>query len=338
MTNRERVLRTFRRQKIDRLPVIEIAPYWDKTIERWKADGLKVPENPNDIYNYIGLYDYLGVDPHVRVRLIHRKPNFPKPVYGEGYITCRQDYLDLKKYLYPDFDPASMIGPNYMEIKKLHDAGEVFLWICPDGFFWYPRYLFGITEHLYAFYDHPDIIKEICEDLALYMQKLFADFSQVMTPDLIIFAEDMSYNHGSMISKDAFDEFVAPYYKMILPGIKALGIMPFIDSDGNVADLIPWFKGIGLEGITPLERQAGVDIVAYKRDYPDFNMFGAFDKTIMHLGIDVLQKEFERIFPVMCSGGYIPSCDHQTPPAVSLEDYRLYTAMLREYCYRAVQK
>ena len=31
-------------------------------------------------------------------------------------------------------------------------------------------------------------------------------------------------------------------------------------------------------------------------------------------------------------GGFIPSCDHQTPPGVSLEDYNLYTALLGEYC------
>jgi hypothetical protein len=37
----------------------------------------------------------------------------------------------------------------------------------------------------------------------------------------------------------------------------------------------------------------------------------------------------------MQSGSYIPAVDHQTPPAVSLEDYRLYVRWLQEYAEKA---
>jgi hypothetical protein len=40
----------------------------------------------------------------------------------------------------------------------------------------------------------------------------------------------------------------------------------------------------------------------------------------------------------MRSGCYIPSCDHQTPPAVSVEDYRLYVRLLYEYAERACRE
>jgi uroporphyrinogen-III decarboxylase len=64
-------------------------------------------------------------------------------------------------------------------------------------------------------------------------------------------------------------------------------------------------------------------------------MIGAFDKTVMHLGEARMRQEFERLLPVMRSGGYIPSVDHQTPPEVSLEDYRLYVRLLKEYAQMA---
>ena len=38
--------------------------------------------------------------------------------------------------------------------------------------------------------------------------------------------------------------------------------------------------------------------------------------------------------PVARRGGFIPGCDHQTPPEVSLRDYRLYLALYREYAGR----
>jgi hypothetical protein len=37
----------------------------------------------------------------------------------------------------------------------------------------------------------------------------------------------------------------------------------------------------------------------------------------------------------MKQGGFIPSVDHQTPPDVSLENYRLYNGILKEYCQTA---
>ena len=39
-------------------------------------------------------------------------------------------------------------------------------------------------------------------------------------------AEDMSYNHGPMISRKLFDEFVAPYYRWLIPRLQEFDILP----------------------------------------------------------------------------------------------------------------
>ena len=44
-----------------------------------------------------------------------------------------------------------------------------------------------------------------------------------------------------------------------------------------------------------------------------------------------MRREFERLLPVMRSGGYVLSVDHQTPPEVSLDNYQIYIRLLREY-------
>ena len=41
----------------------------------------------------------------------------------------------------------------------------------------------------------------------------------------------MSYNNGPMISKALFDEFLAPFYKKVIPVIHEYGVPVFIDSD-----------------------------------------------------------------------------------------------------------
>jgi len=58
----------------------------------------------------------------------------------------------------------------------------------------------------------------------------------------------------------------------------------------------------------------------------------------MNQGEEAIRREFERILPVMRSGYFVPSIDHQTPPGVSLEDYKLYLKIFKEYCEKAVKK
>jgi hypothetical protein len=60
-------------------------------------------------------------------------------------------------------------------------------------------------------------------------------------------------------------------------------------------------------------------------------MVGHYDKMVMPHGEDAMRAEFERLVPLMKSGGFIPSVDHQTPPGVSLEGYRTYLRLLHEY-------
>ena len=82
----------------------------------------------------------------------------------------------------------------------------------------------------------------------------------------------------------------------------------------------------------PLERQAGVDVSTYLQKQPQMAFIGHFDKMCMKFGADAMRAEFERVLPSMQSGKVIVSVDHQTPPDVSIENYREYVKLLFEYC------
>ena len=56
-----------------------------------------------------------------------------------------------------------------------------------------------------------------------------------------------------------------------------------------------------------------------------------FGSWIYKEAAPLTRAEFERILPAIRSGGYIPSVDHQTPPDVSMDNYRIYMRLLREY-------
>ena len=175
------------------------------------------------------------------------------------------------------------------------------------------------------------------DELAEWICRVIDEICEICTPDFMTFAEDMSYNHGPMISKAMFDEFEAPYYRTILPRLRDAGVTVFIDSDGDVTAPVDWFCDLGAQGFLPLERMAGVDVAAFRRRRGELLMLGAYDKTVMHRGEAAIRAEFDRLLPVMRSGGFIASVDHQTPPGVSLDQYRQYLAVYREYAARAAQ-
>ena len=64
---------------------------------------------------------------------------------------------------------------------------------------------------------------------------------------------------------------------------------------------------------------------------------GHFDKMTMNKGEAVMRAEFERLLPIAAKGGFLVSCDHQTPPGVSLQNYLTYLDLFREYAVKAGQ-
>ena len=326
MNNAERVQKTLSFQSPDRLPMIEWATWWSDTICRWKSEGL--PDELSDVTEIAG---YLGLDITKQYWLPTKSVDCPKEsAHGAGIISGSEDYQRLKaqKLLFPEtaFDEKELT-----KWQKIAQEGEAVIWLTLEGFFWFPRTLFGIEKHMYAFYDTPELMHKMNQDLVDFYLGQWKKFTAIATPLFMTFAEDMSYNHGPMLSKDLFDEFLAPYYNQIIDPIKQKGTRVFVDSDGDVNDLIPWLKNVGIEGILPLERMAGVDVAKIRAEHPDFLMIGGYDKTIMHKGKEAMRAEFERLLPTMKMGGFIVSIDHQTPPDVSLQCYHEYIELYDEY-------
>lgn len=315
----------------DRLPRIEWAHWWDQTVRRWEGEGL--PEG----LGVSGIKQHFGLDLDCQFGFAQMAPGAEgRPtVHGQGWVGDDRDYEALRPFLYPD--PVPIDRDRIREVALWQEAGDACVWISLSSFFWWPRVLLGIEPHLMAFYDQPDLIHRMNADQLAYMKRCVEAFTAECTPDFMTFAEDMSYNHGPMISERQFDTFMAPYFREIVPILHRHGITVIVDSDGDIEQLVPWFERVGIDGILPLERMAGVDVARVRANHPHWRMVGAYDKTVMHLGEDAIRAEFERLLPVMRTGGFIPSVDHQTPPGVSIEDYRLYLRLLWEYAEKAVQ-
>lgn len=331
MTAAERFRAVLNFQPVDRLPVVEWAPFWNLTRERWECEGM--PEGLDNM----AMQEYFGLDPIFQSWIRPCRPDAPVPaVHGGGMIATVDDYRILKRegLLYPSVDD---VAEKWRQFSKENRDGRKILMLTLEGFFWFPRRLFGIENHLYAFYDFPELMLEINADLAAYHLQVIERLCDVCRPDFMTFAEDLSYNHGPMLSGSQFDEFLLPFYRRVVPLLQEHGIRVIIDSDGDVTACAGWFTRAGADGILPLERQAGVDVARLRRENPGQCYVGGYDKMVMDKGDEAIRAEFERLLPVAKTGGLIISCDHQTPPGVSLAQYRRYLETFREYAAAAAR-
>ena len=331
--NRERFLNTMGfRPGPDRLPMIEFAGWWNLTLDRWYEEGL-----PRELESTDDINRYLGLDMYRLLVFPFYDETGPKPsMEMQGPVVDMDSYRKVKEEHLYRLDTVASQEELLLETRKLQDRGEIITGMFSFGFFWTPRQLMGIEGQLYAFHDKPDVIHAINRDMADFILKMVEEVCKITEPDWFVFAEDMSYKGGPMISKAMYDEFLAPYYRQVIPAIKEHSMVPLVDSDGNVEDLLPWLLDVGIEGVDPLERRAGCDIVRIRERFPRIKLIGGYDKNVMSEGEEAMRAEFERILPVMKQGGYVPSVDHQTPPSVSLENYRTYVRLLEEYCTLAV--
>ncbi len=311
-------------QPVDRLPMWEWAMWWDKTIDRWRMEGL-----PAQLTTDFDIAEYFGLDPYKQFWFSTTEATIEAAQHHiEGIVSTLDDYLQVLPRLFPNHDRAIQ-GMAPWTIRQ--QAGQAVVWITLEGFFFFPRTLMGFEKMMFAYLDQPELIHRINEDLLRFNLGLLDQIAKACVPTFMTIAEDVSYNNGPMISRQHCDEFLAPYYRRMMERVKELGILTIVDSDGDMTLMTPWFQSVGVDGALPLEHQAGVDALEWRRQFPAFRLIGHYDKMVMNKGEVAIRNEFDRLAPLARMGGFIPSVDHQTPPGVSLEEYRVYLRLLREF-------
>src|ERR1019366_1431690 len=239
-------------QPVDRLPRWEWAMWWDLTIERWHREGL--PADLNDVFE---ISQHFGLDPYKQFWFSTTDPTIEAVQHHvEGTVSNMDDYLRIRPSLYPDHRAAISAMQPW---ARRQAQGEVVVWTTLEGFFWFPRTLLGFERLMLAYYDQPELIHQINHDLLEFNLRLLEQIGRTCVPTFTTIAEDMSYNLGPMVSRRICDQFLTPYYVRLLERVKDMNIITVVDTDGDVTRLVPWLQSVGVEGVLPLERQAGVD-------------------------------------------------------------------------------
>lgn len=252
------------------------------------------------------------------------------PMYMDHPVHDWDTWKEYKKRLDPD-DPRRWPKDWDAYVEKMN-AMDTPIILNVGSFFGYLREWMGLTELLYMFYDDPALVEDMMET----MLDLTLGVIDRALPDLKVdqanFWEDMCFKTGPLISPDMFKEYMMPRYRKVTDALKKHDVdIIFVDSDGNIEELLPLWMEVGVNMIWPLEIAAGNDPVALRKEYgKDLILGGGIDKMALIGSKKDIEKEVMSKVPYLLEqGGYFPSVDHFVPPDVSLENYQYYVNCLR---------
>ena len=198
----------------------------------------------------------------------------------------------------------------------------------PFGFCGMPRHLMGDVNYMLSLYDNPGLIKDINDFYLDFAMSYWSEILGNVEIDWVMIWEDMAFKTGSFISKDAFKEFLTPYYIKFIDFLKHYGVKNIIvDCDGLVEELIPLWLEAGVTGIFPME--AVNDLIKIRKNFPKLQMLGGVDKRILIRDDGrSIDKELDKISLLIKEGGFIPHIDHSIPMDADWYLFREYREKL----------
>ena len=206
------------------------------------------------------------------------------------------------------------------------------------GGYMYLRSLMGPEGLLFMFYDAPELIHDCMQVWFALADNIIARHQRTVSIDLLLFDEDICYNHGPLISPDMIREFLLPYYQQLvwnarkrqLDGTRTLYM--HAASDGFFDPVIDLYREAGMRCLSPFEVASGSDVVRTGMAYPDLLITGGIDKRVLAGSIEGIDRMADSILPAMrARGGYVPTCDHGVPEEVPLNNYLHYRRRCLEF-------
>ena len=258
------------------------------------------------------------------------------PQWIEFPVKSKEDFYELRteRYnaptapeRYPNWDQACQKWRN-RDYPLGHFCGSLYGWL---------RYWTGVEKLSQLFIKDPDWVHEMMDFLTEHILQILSHvLNQLETRgvqlDYVFWWEDMCYNKGPLISPEMFKEFMLPRYKRVMELVQEHGVdVALVDSDGKIYELVPLWLEAGINCMWPIE-VAHTKPETLQEKYGDkILMMGGIDKRALIEGSErAIDKELEKLPPLLKQGGYIPHVDHSIPADVDFESFHYYLEKKRE--------
>jgi len=368
MTNRERTKAVLHYEKYDRMPCVHFG-YWRETLDKWLAEGHITPEerkgyaDGNDID--MQMNRRLGFDYGFSQTVMPKNdlfPRFPRKRLEEfpdgSYHEISSDGLIEKKRVGANSIPmtigtlledrdawereylprlkwsADRLPKDLSQVIENQDKYDVPVGIHVGSYYGRVRDLLGVENLAYLYCDDEELYGEIIDTLAnISYNNCKTALEMGLRPDFAHFWEDICFKNGPLVSPEVFREYVGPHYRRITTLLKEYGCdIVSLDCDGLIDKLVPIWLENGVNTMLPIEVGTWhASVAPWREKYGrELRGFGGMNKNVFALDYAAIDRELERLKPLIELGGYIPCPDHRIPPEAKWENVQYYCEQFKK--------
>ena len=262
---------------------------------------------------------------------------YSMPMFVEFPVKDRETWYEYRKRLDPEDPkryPKDWDTEDYIRAFETYQEGNTMLRF--NGFYGFGAELMGIPTFNLMFYKDPELMHDMIEYWEYFTVETIRSAAETLKDriDIVYWWEDFADRHGPCISPKIFREFFLPHYKRVTDFLAKNKIDRILmDSDGNINPILDLIAESGINGLWPLEVNAGMHAVGIRKKYGEkFFLIGNLDKIELAKGGEAMMREVDaKVPPLKELGGYMPGADHLIPVEMTLARFREYGNYIRRY-------
>ena len=334
MTSTERVMKTLRREEVDRIPHFE----W--IIDRRTRHALCPGSSTEEFTVRMGLDAMLTAPDFTKEQIgpnrfknewgsIQERGTEEHSIVVEGPIKTLED---LRAY-----EPPDAYAPNrYKSLENIVNKykGIYAIGVHLNDVLSIPRNLMGFENLMMAFAADTQLVKVLVElsvNINIQMVKEIAKRGA----DFIFTGDDYSSTEAPFMSPQMFAEYLYPGLKQVVTAFHAAGLPVIKHTDGNIKPILDMIIDSGIDCLDPLDPLAGMDIVEVKQKYGHrIALKGNVDcaHTLSFGSVEDVVKETLRVIQnAGPGGGIIISSSNSIHSAVKPENYLAMVTTIKNY-------
>ncbi len=339
MTNYERAVTALELRQPDMVPIFELM------IDSRVIKGICPDCTYEDFAEKYDLDIVLTGTPSLnyRIQMLDEKTKTFKTEWGEIRRDTGQTVSfpvegpiksesDLENYTPPDpHDPY-----RFIYLRKLLERfkGVKMVGMHMHDAFSYPTYLRGMDNLLMDIIINPDLVRKLVKIAVDHSKELIKEAVK-LGADLIVFGDDYGGNDGPLMSPEHFKEFFLPGIKEVVETAKNEGAYVIKHTDGNINSILEMIINTGIDGIHPLDPEAGMNIKNVKEKFGDrVCVIGNIDtgKILSESSPQEVEDAVRQtILEVAPGGGYIMASANSIHAKVKPENYLTMLKTARKY-------
>ncbi len=362
MNLRENVKAILNYQPFDHLPVVMFG-YWEETLEKWIAEGHLQPEDAAAIADGSpadqAVQKKLGFDfnwspsvcpsnslfPCFEPKIVEERADGSQIVFtSEGVLEMVKpgivsipvevghtltDRASWEKEYLPRLQfQTERIPTQFLENLKNNPPSDMPLGLHCSSLIGTTRNWLGVEGLSYLYADDPDLYKEIADTVGELAYKVTEAVLNIFPHfDYIHFWEDICFKNGPLVIPSVYEELIAPHYQRITQLAASYGItIASLDCDGCIDKLVPIWLEHGVNTMFPIEVGTwNASIAPWRQQYGrQIRGVGGMNKNVFACDYAAVDKEIQRLRPLIEMGGYIPCPDHRIPPDAKFEVVQYY--------------